>query len=91
MSVASGSSSSAGNPWDDQDLATVARIINILHQARQQQGFTLRELGKKMKVDFSHLGRAKRGVTQPSLMIIFRWCRALDLSFEEVIKKALHQ
>lgn len=89
MSRPSGSSSPPEDPGDDPDLATVRRITTFLLHERQKQGLTLRRLGQKMKVDFSHLGRAERGETQPSLMIILRWCRALEIPFDEMVQQIL--
>jgi transcriptional regulator with XRE-family HTH domain len=87
----SSAASSAGNPPVDPDMELVYRIVSILHQARLERKMTLRVLGEKSQLNFSHLGRAERRATQPSLMILLKWCRALDLKFERVLKQALKE
>ncbi len=60
------------------------RIVEVLHSERLSKGLTLRKLSKMVDIDFTHLSRAERGLTQPGLVVLMRWCRALDLEIEEL-------
>lgn len=61
-------------------------MVAILHAERLAKGLTLRKLSKMMKVDFTHLSRSERGLTQPGLVVVMRWCRALDLEIESLFR-----
>ena len=72
----------------DPDDAVVLAIVSLLRQTRREKGLSLRELGEKTKIYHVHLSRAERGVSQPGLIVLIRWCRALDLRFIDVWKQA---
>jgi transcriptional regulator with XRE-family HTH domain len=72
----------------DLDVDRVLRMVSILHAERLTKGLTLRKLSKMMKVDFTHLSRSERGLTQPGLVILMRWCRALDLEIESLFRNS---
>lgn len=77
-----------GPPSGDPDLDVLLRFVGILRDSRQQQGLTLRDLTGRMGINFAHLSRAERGLTQPGLVVLLRWCRALGLRFGDVWRKA---
>lgn len=72
----------------DQDADQVTRMMAILKEERMAKGLTLRKLSRLMNVDFTHLSRAERGLTQPGLVILMRWCRALDLEIESLFRNS---
>lgn len=73
---------SRGNTSGDADVERVVRMMAILKAKRIEQGLTLRKLSGLMNVDFTHVSRSERGLTQPGLVILMRWCRALNLEIE---------
>ena len=77
-----------GDPSGDPDLDALLRFVGILREARRQQGLTLRDLNGMMGINFAHLSRAERGLTQPGVVVLLRWCRALGLQFGEVWQQA---
>ena len=75
----------------DKTARTIIVMIEFVrHPARLSKrlakGLTLRKLSKLMKVDFTHLSRSERGLTQPGLVILMRWCRALELEIESLFR-----
>lgn len=55
---------------------------------REARGLTLRDLEKITGVNNAHLSRAERGLSEPGIVVLRRWCRALGLEFELVSKEA---
>jgi transcriptional regulator with XRE-family HTH domain len=71
---------------DDPDEAYLRRFLLRLRTERRSQGMTLRDLQKTMGVSNSHLSRAERGLSEPGVVVLRRWCRALGLQFEMVCR-----
>ena len=88
MPLAAGSSTPDGVPSGDPDLDVLMKFVGILRDTRHQRGLTLRDLTGKMGINFAHLSRAERGLTQPGLVVLMRWCRALNLRFEDVWRQS---
>ena len=86
MSTDSGEPLRPGSPSGDPDVDRLLRIVSVLHSERIYKGLTLRKLSKMMGVDFTHLSRSERGLTQPGLVVLLRWCRALDLEIETLFR-----
>ena len=76
------------NPSGDPDADLLFRIVEILREARRNRKYTLRDLSGKMGITYSFLSYAERGLSQPGLVVLMRWCRALDLDFIDVWKEA---
>ena len=74
----------------DPDVRVVLRIVAALKEIRVKRGVTLRQLAEKMKIDNTHLSRCERGLVQPGLIVLLRWCRALELPADELLKNALY-
>ena len=74
----------------DPDLLVVQRILAVLRETRMNRNVTLRQLAEKMKIDNTHLSRCERGLVQPGLIVLLRWCRALELPAEDLLKNALN-
>jgi transcriptional regulator with XRE-family HTH domain len=72
----------------DPDEAFLCRLVNFLKKEREKQCLTLRDLEKVMGVSNGHLSRAERGLSEPGVVILRRWCRALGLEFEAVCRDA---
>lgn len=66
----------------DPDEAYLRRFLQRLKREREQRGMTLRDLEKLTGVSNAHLSRAERGISEPGIVVLRRWCRALDLEFE---------
>ena len=84
MSTCSGDPKPPDSSSGDPDVDRLLRIVGVLHSERLSKGLTLRKLSKMVEIDFTHLSRAERGLTQPGLVVLMRWCRALDLEIEEL-------
>lgn len=91
MPFSPGLSDLDGNPSGDPNLDVLLRIVEILREARQQQGLTLRDLTEKMGINYAHLSRSERGLTQPGFVVLMRWCSALGLQFGEVWRQVSSQ
>lgn len=76
------------NPSGDPDMDVLLGIVSILREKRRERGLTLRDLNGKMGIAYSYLSRAERGLSQPGLVVLLRWCRALDLRLADVLIQA---
>jgi len=85
MSTRSGNPQIPDSPGDP-DVERLLKIVSVLHSERLSKGLTLRKLSKIVQVDFTHLSRAERGLTQPGLVVLLRWSRALDLEIEKLFR-----
>lgn len=79
---------SGASPEEDGDVIFLRRLVDLLTATRKNKGITLRELGKLTGYNWGYLSRAERGLTQPGVVSLCKWCRALDLSFVEAVRKA---
>ena len=84
MSYASGTSPLDGVPSGDPDIDLLLKMLLILRETRLKKKLTLRDLTQVMGISYAHLSRAERGLSHPGLLVLLRWCRALDLKFGEV-------
>ena len=84
MPSASGSPTPDGVPSGDPDIDILLGIVFVLRETRLQKKLTLRDLTQMMGISYAHLSRAERGLSQPGLLVLLRWCRALDLKFSDV-------
>ena len=84
MRAASGSSALDGVPSGDPDIEILLKILFLLRKTRIEKKLTLRDLTQVMGISYAHLSRAERGLSHPGLLVLLRWCRALDLKFGEV-------
>lgn len=73
----------------DPDEAYLRRFLLQLKHEREAQGLTLRDLEKMMGVNNAHLSRAERGLSEPGIVVLRRWCRALGLQFENICQEAV--
>lgn len=72
----------------DQDLRFLVEIVEILSTERESKGISLRELGADTGYNSGYLSRAERGLTQPGVVSLCKWSRALGLDFVDVAKQA---
>ena len=72
----------------DPDEAYLRRFLAQLKSEREARGLTLRDLEKIMGVSNAHISRAERGLSEPGIVVLRRWCRALGLEFESVCRNA---
>jgi transcriptional regulator with XRE-family HTH domain len=72
----------------DPDEAYLRRFLTRLKQEREARGLTLRDLEKIMGVSNAHISRAERGLSEPGIVVLRRWCRALGLEFEKICRDA---
>ncbi len=74
-------------PHGDEDLRFLAEIVAILAAERRSKGVTLRELAADTGYNPGYYSRAERGLTEPGVVSLCRWCRALGLDFVEIAKR----
>ena len=72
----------------EKDLRFLAEIVAILATERQSKGITFRELGAETGYNYGYYSRAERGLTEPGIISLCRWCRALGLDFVDVAQRA---
>jgi|GEM_PF-5576123 len=75
-----------------KDELFVRKLVERLVEERTQQSVTLRQIGQAIGYDFSYLSKAERGLTQPGLITLLKWFRALGLDFVDIsieIREAL--
>ncbi len=72
----------------DKDLRFLAVIVAVLAKERQSKGITLRELAADTGYNPGYYSRAERGLTEPGVVSLCRWSRALGLDFVEVARRA---
>lgn len=88
MPLTPGSANRSPSGSSDPDEAYLRRILARLKKERETRGLTLRDLEKRMGISNAHLSRAERGLTEAGVVVLRRWCRALDLRFEDVCRDA---
>lgn len=84
MSPTTGAKSRFPSGSDDPDEAYLRRFVLRLKEERIARGMTLRDLEKSTGINNAHLSRAERGLTEAGVVVLRRWCRALDLTFEDI-------
>jgi ribosome-binding protein aMBF1 (putative translation factor) len=72
----------------DPEEAAVLAIAAMLRRERLRQGLTLRELKQRMRVSHGHISRVERGVSLPTILVLARWCKALNVRLADVWQKA---
>ena len=88
MSLPHMTAASGNVPEADSDVAFLRGIVAILVATRKSRGVTLRELGESTGYNWGYLSRAERGLTQPGVVSLCKWCRALGLDFVGVAQQA---
>lgn len=56
-------------------------MVVSLREIRVARRISIRTLAQKIIVNPAHLSRMERGGTIPSVILAFRWCRALCIEF----------
>lgn len=87
MSPSAGTKSRQPSGSDDPDVAYLCRFVARLKEERLARGMTLRDLEKATGINNAHLSRAERGITEAGIVVLRRWCRALELTFEDVCQE----
>jgi hypothetical protein len=91
MPSTSGAKSRQPSGSHDPDVAYLCRFVFRLKAERLARGMTLRDLEKATGINNAHLSRAERGITEAGVVVLRRWCRALDLNFEDVCQEVAKQ
>ena len=60
-------------------------IGQLIRQERKKQGLTMAQLGEKMGISGSLVGRYERGEENPKIKTIERFANALGLSLSELV------
>ena len=81
------SESNSQGDWE-QDEAYVRRMKNILERERRTKKLNFRQLEAKCGISFGYLANSERSNNQPTVLTFLRWCRALDLKFEDLCIEA---
>lgn len=81
------SPASGSVPDGDQDVQFLAAILSILAEERKSKGISFRELAADTGYNSGYLSRAERGLTQPGVVSLCKWSRALGLDFVDVAQR----
>ena len=60
------------------------RIGNELKQALLNQGLTQADVGEKSGIAITHCSRLERGISNPSLLVAYRICQALQIKLDDL-------
>lgn len=60
-----------------------------LRAEREACKMNLRQLGELTGYSYSHHGRVEQGKVQPGILLLLKWCQALELNLVEVLATAL--
>lgn len=69
-----------------------ANLLKWLRTQRQEKGLTMRELGEKMQIHHSWIGKVEQGERRLDVVEYLRICDALNIDPHEglnIVKKAL--
>ena len=59
----------------------------VLHEERQERGWSLRELAGLAGISATYLGEVERGLKEPSFEVVEALARALGLSAAEILRR----
>lgn len=77
-----------GSKDDPDGLRYMARILGILRAERELRNWTALRLAKESGVHLSVIKRAEKEERLPGVPVLVRICRAMDLPFWEVCRRA---
>lgn len=72
----------------DPEEVMALTLAAILRRERLRQGLTLREIHERVKISHGHVSRVERGVSVPTIIVLSRWCKALNVRLTDVLRKA---
>lgn len=73
---------------EDPDLEFLRRLVVLLSEGRTSKGISLRQLSMEIRYSYSYLSKVERGETQPGVVTLRRWARAVGLDFSQAVKAA---
>jgi ribosome-binding protein aMBF1 (putative translation factor) len=79
--------SSDNDPF--KDLHCLSLVVTRLRDVRQRRGISLREVSRRAHVDEDFIDLAENGRMMPDSRIFKAWCRALNLSWDQVWRDSL--
>ena len=63
------------------------RIGELLKEAREEKGYTLREVGKIMGKDHTTISKWEQGKNAMLVSDLIKYCTVLDIDLDEFIKQ----
>ena len=88
---ATSSSKYAFDEGNDSDLTEFVRSFGVLvKEARQKVKITQEELAVRSGVDRSHISDIERGINAPSLIVLFKLARGLDVDPSSLLCRHQH-
>ena len=72
----------------DPDFKFLARMIEILADARLDRGYSERHLSRVANVPNGSIRRAEKLERLPGIVFLRRWARALEIDWEELCRQA---
>ena len=70
----------------DKDHDRILHLVAVLRNERVAKKLTLRYFSAEIRISITQLSRLERGFSQPTLIDLLRWCRALGLDFETQLR-----
>jgi transcriptional regulator with XRE-family HTH domain len=77
-----------GSKDDPDGLRYMARLLGVLRAEREARKWTALRLAKESGVHLSVIQRAEKEERFPGVPVLVRICRAMDLPFWEVCRRA---
>jgi ribosome-binding protein aMBF1 (putative translation factor) len=78
---------SATDPF--KDLHCLSLIVTRLRDIRQMRGISLREISRRAQVGEDVIDLAESGKMMPNSRTFKAWCRALNLSWDQIWRDSL--
>ncbi len=67
---------------ENKFIRNIGKRIRVL---REEKGWSQERLAIEADVDNSHLGKLERGEGNPTLKLVFRISRALEVDFQDLL------
>ncbi|MGZ8251780.1 MAG: helix-turn-helix domain-containing protein [Methylophilaceae bacterium] len=72
---------------DDEFKKMCSGIGKVICQARKHVGISQEELAHRAEIDRTYISQIERGISNPSLFIIHKVAKALDLPLAQLFQK----
>lgn len=75
-------------PRRDESAAFARAVGEALRAERERQGLSQEAFGFEAELDRTYVSGVERGVRNPTLAILQKWCRALGVRPSAVLRRA---
>jgi ribosome-binding protein aMBF1 (putative translation factor) len=75
-------------PKRDESAAFARAVGDALREERQRQGLSQEAFGFEAELDRTYVSGVERGVRNPTLAIMLKWCQALGVRPSVILRRA---